>query len=75
MSSSNSKIKGAAVDEKTLALCHEVYSQFEKYLKTPQDKAMFRRKLKEYDEQIRAWAKEKTESAQEAAPVTKGDGE
>ena len=53
--------KSSAIDEKELGLIFEIVGDFAQYLRTPQEKAMFRRKLEEYKDQYRAFHKENIE--------------
>lgn len=47
-----------AFDERIEKIIREEYADFEKYLPTAQDKAMYRRKQKEYWDKINARIKE-----------------
>ena len=50
--------RGIELDEKIRAVVDEEFAEFERYLPTPQDVAMYRRKRKEYWEKISAKVKE-----------------
>ena len=46
------------LDERIVKIIREEYSDFEKYLPTPQERAMYQRKQKEYWDRINARIKE-----------------
>ena len=46
------------LDTRIESIVREEYAEFEKYLPTPQDKAMYRRKQKEYCDKINARLRE-----------------
>jgi len=50
--------RGYELDSRVIAVIQEEYADFAKYLPTPQDRAMFSRKVKEYWEKITARLKE-----------------
>lgn len=50
--------KGCELDSRIVAVIQEEYSDFAKYLPTPQDRAMFGRKVKEYWDKITARLRE-----------------
>lgn len=52
--------RGIELDDKVKAVVDEEFAEFEKYLPTPQDVAMYRRKRKEYWERISTRLKEDT---------------
>lgn len=50
--------KGIELDERIIAVIQEEYAEFAKYLPTPQDRAMYFRKIKEYWDKITARLRE-----------------
>ena len=52
--------RGIELDEKIRAVVDEEFAEFERYLPTPQDVAMYRRKRKEYWDKIATRLKEDT---------------
>ena len=50
--------KGCELDSRVIAVIQEEYADFAKYLPTPQDRAMYTRKVKEYWDKINARLKE-----------------
>lgn len=50
--------KGCELDSRVITVIQEEYADFARYLPTPQDRAMFGRKVKEYWEKINARLKE-----------------
>ena len=50
--------KGCELDSRVIAVIQEEYSDFAKYLPTPQDRAMYARKVKEYWDKINARLRE-----------------
>ena len=50
--------KGFELDSRVIAVIQEEYADFAKYLPTPQDRAMFGRKVKEYWDKINARLRE-----------------
>ena len=50
--------KGIELDARIEGVVKEVYDDFKKYLPTPQDRAMYDRKQKEYWDTIRARLRE-----------------
>ena len=62
----NKSVSGVVIDERVLDMVFSEVVKYEEYLRTPQEKAQYRRKLKEYRDNIRAKAKESEASESEA---------
>ena len=69
--SNNSKNKsaGIVIDERVLDMVFSEVEKYEEYLRSPQEKAQYRRHLKEYRDNIRAKAKESS-----AAEINESEG-
>ena len=62
----NKSVSGVVIDERVLDMIFIEILKYEEFLRTPQEKAQYRRKLKEYRDNIRAKAKESEASESEA---------
>ncbi|MBR1603843.1 MAG: hypothetical protein IJ667_10440 [Synergistaceae bacterium] len=61
----NKSVSGVVIDERVLDMIFIEILKYEEFLRTPQEKAQYRRKLKEYRDNIRAKAKESEASESE----------